>query len=177
MTDSFQILATEYRPMVLSYLRTMVKDKHLAEDLTQETFLAAQKTLSQFKKGGNFGRWLRGIARNKALMHWRSSRRSPLVVDSRVIDGIDEVFDGIDRDQEAGDWWEQRKRALQECIAGLSKHLKASIEQVYYKECSLDEAATVLGASRAAVGQRLCRARNAIRTCISEKLKTNQNND
>ena len=37
MTDPFQILATEYRPMVLAYLRSMMKDDHLAEDLTQET--------------------------------------------------------------------------------------------------------------------------------------------
>jgi hypothetical protein len=35
MTDPFNILDTEYRPMVLAYLRAMVRDAHLAEDLTQ----------------------------------------------------------------------------------------------------------------------------------------------
>ena len=177
MIDSFQILAAEYRPMVLSYLRAMVKDCHLAEDLTQETFLSAQDSLSKFEEGGNFGRWLRGIARNKALMHWRSLRRSPLVVDSRVVDGIDEVFNEIDRDQEGGDWWEERKRALQECIAKLSDHLKSTVEQVYYNGCSLEEAASVLGSSRAAIGQRLSRSRSRIRTCVNEKLKANKNHE
>jgi DNA-directed RNA polymerase specialized sigma24 family protein len=34
MTDPFDILAAEYRPMVLAYLRSMVRDAHLAQDLT-----------------------------------------------------------------------------------------------------------------------------------------------
>jgi RNA polymerase sigma factor (sigma-70 family) len=78
MTDPFNILAAEYRPMVLAYLRAMVRDAHLAEDLTQETMIAAHESLDGFKPGGTFGSWLRGIARNKALMHWRSEKRHRL---------------------------------------------------------------------------------------------------
>ena len=70
MTDPFDILAAEYRPMVLAYLRAMVRDAHLVEDLVQETMIAAHDSLGGFEPGGNFGRWLRGIARNKALMHF-----------------------------------------------------------------------------------------------------------
>ena len=47
MTDPFDILATEYRPMVLAYLHSLVKDGHLAEDLTQDTFLSAQQSLTR----------------------------------------------------------------------------------------------------------------------------------
>lgn len=151
--------------MVLAYLRSMVKDVHLAEDLTQET-------LGTFQESGNFGKWLRGIARNKALMHWRAAKRKPLVIDSRVVEGIDEVFDQLDREQEEGDWWETRKRALRECIASLSDQLKEAVEQVYDKGQSLDEAAVALDSNRAAVGQRLSRARKRVRICVTVKLKT-----
>ena len=41
MGKPFDILAAEYRPMILSYLRAVLGDEHLAEDLTQETFLVA----------------------------------------------------------------------------------------------------------------------------------------
>ena len=51
MTDSFDILAAEYRPMVVAYLRSMVGDPHLAEDLAQESFLAAQDSIAKFEKG------------------------------------------------------------------------------------------------------------------------------
>ena len=43
MTNAFNILAGEYRPMVLAYLRAMVRDAHLAEDLVQETPLSKEK--------------------------------------------------------------------------------------------------------------------------------------
>lgn len=175
MSDSFDILATEYRPMVLAYLRSMVNDPHLAEDLAQETFLSAQKAIATFDKEANFGRWLRGIARNKALMHWRSAKRSPLMVDSRVVEGIDDVFNTLDRNQEEGDWWEVRKRSLRDCIQRLSKQLKGAIEQVYFHNQSLEEAAHSLDSTRAAIGQRLSRARTGLRGCMQKKLQSETN--
>ena len=47
MTNAFDILAGEYRPMVLAYLRAMVRDAHLAEDLVQETPLSKEKLETQ----------------------------------------------------------------------------------------------------------------------------------
>ena len=157
--------------MVLAYLRAMVADVHLAEDLTQETMLAAHQSLGGFEPGGNFGQWLRGIARNKALMYWRAEKRHPLLIDSRVLDGINDVFDGLDRNPEEIDWWDSRKLALRECVALLSGHLKAAVNCVYFGGNSLDESAEALNSTRAAVGQRLSRARNQIRECMDRKLQ------
>lgn len=171
MIDPFDILANEYRPMLVAYLRSLVKDSHLAEDLAQDTLIAAQESLDSFQEGAHFGRWVRGIARNKALMHWRSAKRKPLLIDSRVVTGVDEVFENLDRNEEEGEWWEDRKRALRDCVSGLSRHLREAVDQVYFESKSLDEAADVLGSSRAAIGQRLSRARKGIRGCLQRKLK------
>lgn len=105
-------------------------------------------------------------------MHWRAAKRSPLIVDSRVVAGIDDVFGAIDRHQEDGDWWESRKLHLRECIQKLSKPLMEAIQQVYLKEKSLEEAATFLDSSRLAMGKRVSRARHEIRICIKQKLQT-----
>ena len=173
MNRPFEILASEYRPMIAAYLRSLVGgDSYQAEDLTQETFLAAHQSLSQFEQGGNFGAWLLGIAKNKARMHWRSASRKPLVFDSRVVEGIDEVFDELDREEEEGDWWGDRREALRSCVDQLSQSLRAAVEQVYSKDQSLEEAAVVLDSTRLAVGQRLSRARNLIRKCVTTKLGT-----
>ena len=78
MDKTFNILTEEYRPMVMAYLRSLGVDIHLAEDLTQETFLAAYKAFDSFEDQ-NFGAWLRKIGKNRALMHWRAaSVRPPL---------------------------------------------------------------------------------------------------
>jgi len=171
MINPFDILAGEYRPMVLAYLRAMVSDAHLAEDLAQETMIAAFKSFGEFEPSGNFGRWLRGIARNTALMHWRSEGRKSPMHDLRVLGGIEEVFEGFDRDPAEMDWWETRKLTLRDCVTHLSDHLKAAIESVYFSGKTLDETAGALNSTRAAVGQRLCRARNLIRECMDRKLQ------
>ncbi len=47
------------------------------DDLAQDVFLTALRSLSNYRRGEDFGAWLRGIARNKLLNYFRSaSRRS-----------------------------------------------------------------------------------------------------
>ena len=53
MERAFEILVAEYRPMVLSYLRALVHDGHLAEDLTQETMLIAHRKIDSFDSERN----------------------------------------------------------------------------------------------------------------------------
>ncbi len=173
MHRSFDILASEYRPMVLAYIRSLGADAHLAEDLAQETFLAAYRSLEKFEEGRDFGSWIRGIARNKALMHWRSAAVRPsLSLDSRCMEGIEEVFAVIERQEEEGDWWATRREMIHECIARLSPLLRRAIESFYFRGESLEEAAVDLGATRLAIGQRLSRARSQIRECVELKLKS-----
>lgn len=176
MHKSFNILASEYRPMVVAYLHAMGADVHLAEDLTQEAFVAAYQSLDKFEQGGNFGSWIRGIARNKALMHWRAAAtRPPLSADARSMEGVDEVFETYDRQGETNDWWGERQETLKMCVTKLSTSLRRAIEQVYTHGDTLEEAAAVLKSSPPAIGQRLSRARRLIRECVTLQLNSKNN--
>lgn len=53
----------------------------LAEDLVQETMLAALEGRARFRGESGFGTFLMGIARNKVLMHWRTRARRPDAVE------------------------------------------------------------------------------------------------
>ena len=83
--------------MLVDYLSALLGDAHLAEDLSQETLLTADRIFDRFEPGGNFAAWLRGIARNKIREHRRAVARRPLVVDSRVVDGMEEVLGMFDQ--------------------------------------------------------------------------------
>ncbi len=171
MTKAFDILAAEYRPMVLTYLRAIVADEHLAEDLTQETLLAAQTALERFEEGGNFGAWLRGIARNKVLESQRAAARRHIVVDSRVVEGMEQVYELFDG--QTGPW-QERLPMVRRCIAALSDTLRGAVEAVYAKGQTITQAAASLGASFEAVAQRLSRARTLIRQCVQERNKNKE---
>jgi RNA polymerase sigma-70 factor, ECF subfamily len=167
-------LAEKHRPMLLCYVRTLLGgDVNLAEDVVQECFLTAQRRIGEFRPEGDFGSWLRGIARNKALEMKRATARQPLLVDSRVIDGMDEVFalfDAVEAPVPDDEPWQARLlRRVQDCLRQLAPAIQATIHAVYANGLSLRDAAQTLSASPAAIGQRLCRGRELIRQCVETR--------
>ncbi len=167
MEQAFDILAEQFRPMLTTYLKALLRDQTLVEDVTQETLLAAYRSLEKFRKGENFGAWLRGIARNKVLENRRATMRRPLVVDSRVIEGMEDVYSMFDAPLPIGGAWNEKLEMIQACVEKLSGTLRDAVELVYRKGCSLRDAAQALNTTREAAGQRLSRARDLIRKCVA----------
>lgn len=74
-SSAFMQVVQGYGLMVRSYLGSQLFNVSDVDDLAQETFIAAFRTLPSFRRGDDFGAWLRGIARNKALMYFRNTQR------------------------------------------------------------------------------------------------------
>ncbi len=174
MGRSFDILAAEYRPMVLSYLRAVLCDEHLAEDLTQETFLVAHRKIDSFDTKRNFGAWLRGIARNKVLHDRRAAARRPLVVDSGVVEGMEQVYHLFD---EATGPWETRTRRVRHCVGRLNEKYRSTVVAVYGRGQTIRQAASRIGITFAAVAKRLSRARELIRECVERSMPSKEDKE
>lgn len=168
MSTALDNLAVLHRPMLLCYARALLGgDEHQAEDVVQESFLTAHRRQEDFREGADYGRWLRGIARHKVLERRRAVASRPVVVDSRVIEGMDEVFALFDPGTTGEEPWKERLvRRLMQCIGKLTPSLRDAVERVYREGLSQREAAAVLASSPAAVAQRLSRARELIRACV-----------
>jgi RNA polymerase sigma-70 factor (ECF subfamily) len=76
---AFRTLMDRHQERVFSYLRGMVKDREVANDLFQETFLrvisALNKDRGSYAQQGKFLGWVLRIARNAALDHLRARRK------------------------------------------------------------------------------------------------------
>lgn len=73
--DDFGELIQEHQSLVYSILYRYERDKHLLEDLAQETFIKAWKALEQFDGRAPFSHWLSRIAVHVALDHLRKRKR------------------------------------------------------------------------------------------------------
>ncbi|MBA4386939.1 MAG: hypothetical protein C0404_03095 [Verrucomicrobia bacterium] len=175
MKTAFDILAEQNRPMLVTYLNAMLRDRSLAEDLTQETLMVAYKALDKYEEGRNFGAWLRGIARNRALQNRRADSRRHLVIDSRVVEGMEEIYGAFDGPHPIRSDWDERIEIVRRCAAKLSGRLRDVVNQVYTTGLSLAEAAAALGSTPGAVGQRLSRARKMIFDCAKLQLERENN--
>ncbi|WP_405676844.1 sigma-70 family RNA polymerase sigma factor [Streptomyces sp. NBC_01511] len=68
-------LYNKHHDTVSRYIAFRVRERHLAEDLTSETFLRALRRISTFTwQGRDFGAWLVTIARNIVADYYKSSR-------------------------------------------------------------------------------------------------------
>src|SRR4051812_24692316 len=74
-TESFGRIVRDFALPLRSYLASQVHHTDDVDDLAQEVFLAALESLPTFRRGDDFGTWLRGIARNKLLTYYRSTAR------------------------------------------------------------------------------------------------------
>ena len=74
-TDAFGQVVRAYALPLRSYLASQVHHLEDVDDLAQEVFLTAFRNLSGYRRGEDFGAWLRGIARNKLYDHLRRTAR------------------------------------------------------------------------------------------------------
>jgi RNA polymerase sigma-70 factor (ECF subfamily) len=171
MSTVLDVLAAQHRPMLVCYARTLLGgDEHQAEDVVQESFLTAQRRLDDFREGANFGSWLRGIARNKVLERQRQANHRSILIDSRVIEGMDDVFAMFDPGPAAEEPWRERLlRIMGICLGKLPPPMRDVMDCVYRQGLTLREAAENLKSTPAALAQRVCRARELIRECVQRQ--------
>jgi len=90
--SAFEHLVRRYENRLMGVLLRFVRDRELARDLAQETFLRVYERLDQFDPSRRFGPWLFRIGVNLALDYMRKRRRRiwpSLFSDSRVEKGPD----------------------------------------------------------------------------------------
>jgi RNA polymerase sigma-70 factor, ECF subfamily len=74
---AFSVLYERYRQQIVRFLRGMVRDMEVADELVQETFFIAWKKLSDVREPANFRAWLFRIAHNLATDYHRREPKSP----------------------------------------------------------------------------------------------------
>lgn len=69
---------------VRDYIYMMVKDRDLADDITQETFIKVVRVIDEgrYTDNGKFLSWVLRIAHNRALDYFRSTRNQQTVTES-----------------------------------------------------------------------------------------------
>jgi len=70
-SGGFSALYGRHKNRVFGFLLRMTGDRDIAEDLLQETFLAAMRNAGQFDRSRSFLSWLFGIAHKRAIDYFR----------------------------------------------------------------------------------------------------------
>jgi len=160
--SAFEQIVHRYQRPVVSLIARMTGDRAVAEDLAQEAFVKAFRSLAAFDTTRRLSTWLFRIAHNTAIDAMRRSRPPPASIDAAHIAsaaGSHEPAappepDPVER-QELG-------RALQAALAELRSDQRAAIVLRYENGLSFDEIGTVLGVPEVTARSHVHRARKEL---------------
>ena len=82
--DTLQELIVRHESKIFTSIYLLVKDRDLANDIFQETFIKVIKTLrsGNYNEEGKFLSWILRISHNLVIDHFRSLKRMPMVYDT-----------------------------------------------------------------------------------------------
>jgi RNA polymerase sigma-70 factor (ECF subfamily) len=163
----FDILAREQAPMLRVYLRCLVKQADV-DDLLQEVLVAAWKSLDRYDRTQPLGPWLRGIARNITLVHFRKTSRSASLHDPAWLQGLEDRCVQVQGQQ--GDTLEEKLVGLRDCIEQLPEPYRQSIKLRYQQAITGEALAQSLAVTMENLKKRLQRARVWLAECLQKKL-------
>ncbi len=159
------------RTQTLGYLRVLVRDPHLAEDLLQETWLVVMKKLDSFDEARDFDAWVRGIARNLVKNALRSSVRQAMhvtyVPSPELVEAIERVHETTPRDH--SEVMEQKLQYLSDCVKQVSPANRPLLELRYKEGASIRDIARRMSRGEGAVQVALSRVRQFILRCMEER--------
>lgn len=168
--DELASLVQGHQAQVYRYLRFLGAAHEVAQDLAQETFVAAfQKNLQgQWGQTANPAAWLRGVARNLFLAQCRRAKANPVHLDSDSVERAEAVWAGAFPGSEDGS---EYLAALRQCVAGLPARQREMVELQYGQAKSRAEMAAAQGLTEDGVKTLMRRLRAQLAECVERRLR------
>lgn len=170
--DAFRALYDTLVFPVTRVVRALVRDRDVADDVVQETFVSVFRGLGDFRSDSEIGTWVTRIALNRARDALRRRKRAPRSLDAlEAEDGrpLDERADLAASERPASDPW-------------LARLLRAQIDRLppEFRDCfllreagghSYEEIAEIMEIPVGTVRSRLLRARERLRAALGPALR------
>lgn len=165
--DAFLSIVRAYGPGLRAWLSSQLFHQDEVDDLAQETFIAAYRSLHTFQRDQDFGAWLRGIARNKLLRHFEHIQRQASRMEQFRQEASAWLQDELD--QHAAKTRREKLQLMLNCIRQLPERLRHVIRSHMEgnKAASLAEE---MQTSTGAIYQLQYRALGLLRECMARKI-------
>ena len=161
---AFSVLLRKYRRSVHALVWRKIGDFHIAEDITQETFLKAYQKLSTLKEPQRFSGWLYVIATNCCKAWLRKKRLLTQPLENTSSEQLEKsTYSGYIIAENERTAAATRREVVKQLLAKLQESERTVITLYYLGEMTYEEISEFLGVSVSAIKNRLYRARQRLK--------------
>jgi RNA polymerase sigma-70 factor (ECF subfamily) len=153
--EAFAILVERFWLRIYRWLAALTHQAQLAEDLTQEAFMKAWRSLPTYRPGSRFLAWLFAIARNTWIDHCRGSRPAPA-------EPLTEELPARDESPEEAALVQEGRSLLGQACAGLPTLFREAYLLWSLEDLGFEEIARVLRINKATARWRVFKARSLL---------------
>ncbi len=165
--EAFGRLVQRNQHYVYNAVCHLVGDAREAEDIAQDVFVKAYRSIGRFEGRSKFSTWLYGIMLNSVRSFWRRQARRPALIQEPA----DDDEPGADPEAHGDDPFEatargERVETVRAAIAALDEDLREIVVLRDVRGLSYEELAEVLDVPDGTVKSRLHRARLALKEML-----------
>ncbi len=175
--DAFETIVERHQKRMLNIAFRMTGSYEDACEVVQDAFVAAYRSLAEFRGESLFSTWLSAVvmnlARNRIVQMQNREQREPVSLDDPIkTDSGHIVFEPAAAGPSVMEQLEQDeiRRMVQDCINNLEADFRGVVVLRDIQGFSYSEVGEILRLAEGTVKSRLFRARDALRECI-EKLR------
>lgn len=162
--DAFANLVKKYQKQIHTYAWRKTKDFHIAEDITQETFLQVSQKLETLQDPTQFKRWLYQIANRLCIAWFRKNQLQVRSLEETDITGIEtEAYSRFVAAEYAKTTAEVQRDLVEKLLAKLKRDDRTVITLHYFEDMTSSEISEFVGVSENTIKSRLRRARQRLK--------------
>jgi RNA polymerase sigma-70 factor (ECF subfamily) len=158
--EQYALLVDRYKDMAFTIAFRLLGDGDAANDMAQESFIAAYSGLRDFRQGSKFSSWLYRIVVNRCKDALKARR------EAIAVDDICDVVPARTRTPEQVVSAHQTDDIIQKALARLPLDYREVIVLKHIEELSYDEIADILGVSTTALKVRAHRGREMLKQVL-----------
>ena len=158
---AFEALVLKYQDRIYRLIQRLVSNADVVDDLAQEVFIRAYRSLGDFKGESSLYTWLYKIALNLCRNHYRTQGRRPAHEELDETDGATGLAtaEGTPEDEAfRREFWEHLRRGLDE----LPAEQREAVVFADLEGMSYEDMADVMGVPIGTVRSRIFRGRRAL---------------
>lgn len=164
--DDFSYFVDRYSDCIFSLIAKIVTVQEDAEEIVQDTFLAAYTHLADYTSASSFSTWLYRIAYNKAVSHLRKIRQRVYLDDTAV-----DLVDDSDADRALRIETDERLTLLAMAVEELPPDDKMLVVLYHLEERTASDVAYIMAMTEQNVRTRLHRVRKKLYLLMKEKME------